>query len=269
MLLDSDLVLKKSANHPSSDSGTAGGAMTSTLITNSTVGEWFPRMRALTSGTIDNAPDIKKQHQKVFVHNTSLTDSLLDGLIYLLNGIKIPSTTGLVTIQSDNAADNATKRVRLHLKKADDTGGFENIILNGTSLVAGITSSKKAFRATCQDTSTGAAVAATGNISIFINGEYVGMIPAGYKYATGELRLWPVATLGDSGTSTNRITAPAGSSFVLATSLASAVSIKNNPADDTLGSNQAQGLWGELALQPGSEPAPDLQLPLQVYGDGT
>lgn len=268
MLLDTDIKLKKSNAHPADDSTAAGGAISATEITNASVGEWFTRFKALSSGILDNALDVKKEYQKVFVHNISGSDSLLDARFYLLNGIKLPAASGLVAIQSSSASDNNTKRVRLHMKRGDDSSYHENIICNGTTLVAGGQTAKKVFRASLQDASTGAPVAATGNISIFINGEYVGMIPAGYRYATGELKLWPVATLGDSGTSTNRLTAPGGSSFVLATDLSSAVYVKNNPADDTLGPGNAQGLWGELSLQPYSEPA-TLELPLQVYGEGT
>lgn len=270
-LADSDVKLKKSNAHPSDDTTAAGGTKSATVITNGAVGEWFTRLRAKLTGTIDDSGDIAQEYQKVFVDNTSSADDLLDGLIYVHNGMIVPPTTGVISFQSTNAGDDSTVKVIAYGEDASNLLNVDSAPLNGVSLVtgAGSVSFIRAFRCKLCAVSNDALVAALGDISIFIDGTLVGIIPAGYSFATAEVKLWVVATTDDSGTSTNRKTAPSGSTFVAAMSLATALSIRNDSGNDTLAHGVAQGLWGELTLQPGMPAFNGVEVVIGVAGDGT
>ena len=268
-LASTDIKLRKSNAHPSDDTSTAGGAETATNITNATIGEWFPRLRAKLTGILDNAPDLSKQYQKVFLKNISGADSLLDAKVYLRNGLDLPPSNGVVSFQSTNSADDNTKKIICMAENTSNVLVFDSVILNGVTLASGVIPLIRAFRCRLALVSTGALTTAAGDISIFINGNLVGIIPQGYSFATREVKLWLVSTTGDSGTSTNRKTAPAGSTFAWANTLAAAIPIRNDLGNDTLGPSDAQGIWGEVTLQPGSEAFNGVDVVLAAYGDGT
>lgn len=268
-LAESDILLRKSANHPSDDTSTAGGAKTATTITNGSVGEWFTRLRAKLSGVIDAPADVSKEYQKVFVENISGADSLLDGLIYVLNGMKIPPSSGLISFEPSNAADDNTKKIISYVENGSNLFDTDSVTLNGLTPVSGAVTSIRAFRCKLCLVSNDALTPAAGDIVIKINGNVVGKIPQGYSFATSEVKLWVVSTTDDTGTSTNRKTAPGGSTFTLAVDSASAISIRNNPSSDTLAFGEAQGVWGELTLQPGSPAFNGVEVVLAIDGDGT
>ena len=268
-LVDADIILRKSANHPTDDTSTAGGAKTATTITNGTVGEWFTRLRAKLSGVIDAVLDVAKEYQKVFIENVSGADSLLDGLIYVYNGMSIPPSQGLISFEPSNAADNNTKKIIAYGEDGTNLFNTDSVTLNGLTPVSGAVTFIRAFRCKLCLVSNDALSAAAGDIIIKINGNVVGKIPAGYSFATSEVKLWVVSTTDDTGTSTNRKTAPGGSTFTLAVAPASAISVRNNPASDTLAFGEAQGVWGELTLQPGSPAFNGVEVVLAIDGDGT
>lgn len=272
MLADNEVVQTQSDSHPGDDSTETGGINTTVEINNDTVGMWFPRLKAKLSGVIDDIDDIVRQFQKSFITNKSVTDTLQNAYAYLLNGLDVPIGPGLLSFESTNSADNTTKKVVAYIQN-DSTGllDIDNVILNGTTLVTSGSgkSATKAFRLKLANTSTGALEVAEGDILAYIDGNYIGMIPQGYSFATGEIRLWMVATVDDSGTSTNRFTAPSGSAFVYANSALTPVYIRNNPADCNLPPETANGLWGECTLQPGMEPFNGVDVVLAIEGDGT
>ena len=268
-LLESDILLRKSASHPSDDTTAAGGTLTATTITNATVGEWFTRLRAKASGTIDAIGDVAKEYQKVFIENISAGDDLLDGLIYVYNGLSLPPTQGLISFEPTNAADNNTKKIISSLEDATNLFQFDSVTLNGLTPVSGAVTAIRAFRCKLCNVADDSLATAAGDIAIKIDGNLIGKIPAGESFATSEVKLWVVATTNDSGTSSNRKTAPGGSTFTLAVSPASALSVRNNPSSDTLAHGEAQGVWGELTLQPGSEPFNGVKVILAIDGDGT
>lgn len=268
-LSNADIVLKKSANHPSDDTSTAGGAKSGTQITNGSVGEWFTRLRAKLSGTIDAPADVSKEYQKVFVDNISVADSLLDGLIYVYNGLSIPPGNGLISFEPTNAADDSTKKIVATLENSLNAIATDSVTLNGLTPVSGVVTAIRAFRCKLCLVSNDALTPAAGDINIKINGVTIGKIPQGYSFATSEVKLWVVSTTDDTGTSTNRKTAPGGSTFTLAVDPASAISIRNNPGSDTLAFGEAQGVWGELTLQPGAPAFNGVEVVLAIDGDGT
>lgn len=268
--------LVKSANHPSDDASTAGGAKTAVEITGATVGEWFTRLKGKASGTLD--VDIEKEYQKVFAEQIGAS-SLLEGRIQLTNGLAIPAGAGVAKFQSTSASDDNTKKVKVWGKNSS-TGllDTEEITLNGVTQVQGTKSWTQIYRTKLMLVSTGAIATAAGDIKAWVGTEQVGMIRTGYSYATSEIKLWAVATTNDSGTSTNRKTAPAGFSGSIPaiasftgntpTPLTSII-VRNDSGNDTLAQNDGQGLWGELTLQPGMPAINDLKIGVYVWGEET
>lgn len=272
-LLDSDFEIDRSANHPENDSSTAGGDKTTTAIDNSSIGEWFTRLRAPLTGDLDT--DAVKEYQKIFLHNKSSSDDLLDAAVFIKNGIATGGVPGLVSFQSLGTGDDSTKKIWAYGENVlGNILDKEAVILNNTTSVSGGKTWVRLFRCKLVYTSTGLIAPAANDILIYLNGVLVGMIPAGMSFATSELKLWlpnTVWTSGahETGTSTNRRTAPAGSSFELAVSESSAISIRNDPNDDTLGHGQAQPIWGQFTLQPAMETYNGIQIRLRAIGSST
>lgn len=268
MLLDTDVKLKQSATHNGADSGSTGGAKSSTVITNATVGEWFPRFRAPLSGALYD--DSVRQYQKVFVDNESSSDDLLSTFIYLYNGLSEPTGPGIVTFVCTDADDyDGDKKVIV--SGDNQLGGIldkETVILDSASKDGG-KNWNRLFRCKLVDTSTGLVVTADQDIEIQLNGSRIGMIPEGYSYAVYGLKIWVPSTTDESGTTTSRLTSPSGSSFSRATDLASAIPVRNDSGDNNLNHGEAQGVWGEFELQPGEEPDNAIELVLAAHGDGT
>lgn len=267
-LLDTDIVLKKSNAHPTDDSSTAGGTKSSTVITNATVGEWFTRLRTPLTGDLDD--DSIKEYQKVFVDNESTTDDLLDASIYLLNGIKIPDTAGPVKFVSQSPDDDSSKKIWAYGEnQLGNVLDKEAVVLAAESDATGGKNWVRLFRCKLVNASTGALATADEDILIYVDDVLRGMIPKNYSFATSELRIWLPATTDDSSTSTNRLTPPSGATFVRAYDATSALSVRNDPDDDTLEHEQGQPVWGEFELQPGMEPFNGIDLVLRASGSGT
>jgi len=270
---DSLLIIEKSANHPDLDSGTAGGDKTTTVIDNSSIGEWFTRLRAPLTGTLYT--DEVKEYQKIFLTNTNPSDDLLDAAVFLRNGIEYSGVPGILTFVSDSPDDDSTKKIWGYGEnQLGNVLDKEAVIMGGTTPVDGGKNWVKVFRCKLVSTSTGLIVPAAGNILIYINGVLAGMIPQGLSFATSELKLWLPATVWTSGahetgTTTNRITAPSGSSFTLTAFASSALSIRNDPGDDTLAAGEGQPIWGEFTVQPGMEAYNGIQFRLRAIGSST
>ncbi len=115
-MLEADIQLVKSANHPTTDDATAGGASTSTEITNAATGEWITRMTAPSSGDLDD--DAESQYQEAYLKNTHGADSLADFGVYVDNLLAIPAAPGVMKGQSSSASDDSSKELKFWLTAA-------------------------------------------------------------------------------------------------------------------------------------------------------
>lgn len=167
---------------------------------------------------------------------------------------------------SSSASDDNTKKVRVW----GIVGGLldsEEVILNGTTEANGAKTFTKIFRAKLMLVSSSAVTPAVGQLTLKVNSNAIGVMPIGYSWATQEVKIGLVSTTDDSGTTTNRRTAPGGIAFTQPNTLATGISIRNDSGNDTLAPSVAQGIWAELTLQPGMEPFNGVELGLTLDGD--
>lgn len=278
---ETELKIYKSANHPTADTGNAGGAISAgpTEITGSAAGEFLTRLRAQASGTIDDSGDIEKQYQKAFWKNLSSTSDLLDGIMYIKNGEKRPAAPGTARWAPTHVDDNDDKKMKVW-GKLTSTGLLDTEEIIGPASpgeVAGAKTWDFIIRRQLLNVADDTQAFAAADIPLKVGTEVTGVMPGpppwggtGCGWATEEIQMWVVSTTGDSGTSTNRKTAPGGSSFTRAYDVATALSIRNDSGNDTLAAGVAQGFWLQQILQPGMEPAPPtMQIWLVLSGDST
>lgn len=256
-VVQADLKLYASANNPADDTSTLGGAIdTGTQITGSSIGELFNKKAANAGGGAD-----KTTYGKAFYKNTNGTDSFLSGVVWVENGLIAPSGDGIFSIVSDSASDDTTKYVKL-IYCSSGTYTTENVTLNGTSSVVSSGSADAGelinieLRLVADDSLT----TATGDITI-TRGSQLGIIPAGYKNATGCYALGLAASLNDTATTTDRLTAPGAISFSYVNTEAGAISCAA-----TMTAGDGQGIWIRQILPAGMASSADLQLVLRISG---
>lgn len=268
-----ELKLYASANIVGTDTGTVGGAISATEIVGSTSGEFLPRLRAKSTGTIDNSSDLERQYQKAFWKNLNGTSSLLDARIFLKNGLIRPAASGTVWIETTSSSD-ASKQLRFRSVSGSALVSDPINTPGSPGTASGAFAATQWIERVQLVNMSGVQVNAVGDIRIYIGGsfataEYVGMIPSGYAWATGEVKLAGVTSVGDSGTSTNRRTSPSGLTFVRAYSYATGLEIRLDANNDTLGPNTAQGFWAEQTLQPGTPASDQVQYVWRIEGDSS
>lgn len=259
----SDLKLYASANMPTSDSGTAGGAIdTGTQIIGTTIGEWLKNFAANAEGGAD-----KNQYQKAFVKNTHGSDSYTSAVAYIMNALKDVATQGTCQIRITDETDATDTTIRVIGHNASGVPQTEDIEIDAeTGWVTGL----KEWKADASGiiaclvlaTSTGAEkVLATANVEIKRDID-LGIVPVGYSEAVGFVYIWLVGTLNDSGTSTNRVTAPGGSSFSKPNAQGDGLSFAA-----TLGAGDAQGVWAKAIYYDGMPNLTDCDFVLKTYGE--
>lgn len=246
----SDMKWYKSANHPTDDASTAGGAISATELTDGQVGQLLTRMAAPASGTLDD--DAEFQYQQVYLKNTHGTDDALNVLIYIKNGLKVPGSAGVAKFASTSASDDNTKKIRVHgVRQGQTVVSTEDVVLNGTTEVSGVATWAERYLDEVLNVADDTPATLVGDGTSKNGSETIGTIPAGKGYATGQVDLWVPSTTGTSLTSTNRKTAPAGASWTRAVDAGTALSVRNNPSDDTMAAGVAQAVWLRQKLQPG------------------
>lgn len=261
-----ELVLYPSASNPGGDSATAGGSIGASPVTGGAAGEIFPPLAAKSSGTIDHAGDVEVQYQKAFWKNASVGSDLLLCRIYLANGLKRPVSAGTLSVVTTASSGDNGKKVKLTKVYSSALSAESINTTTGAGTATGGTA-EWVERAHLVDATSGAQVTASEDITIKVGSEIIGVIPAGYSWATSEVKIAGVATLNDTGTSTNRKTAPAGLTFVYANSYATGIVIKLDTMDDTIPHGDKQGFWGQQSLQPGMTPSDDVEYVWVLEGE--
>lgn len=264
-MVDTDITLDKSANHPTTDAATAGGARTTTQITNAATGEWLTRLVAAMTGDLDT--DAEQQWQEAYLRNRHVADSLADFGIYVDNLLAIPAASGLMKGQSSSASDNSTKELRFWIDVAGVLvlGDDEVVTMNGVTLVTGAQTAVRCFRVGLFTASTGALATAAGVIDIYCGAELIGHIPQGESWATSEYRFAAAAANGDSATFTNRRTQPGGLTWTRPNTEATRIP----GTGQTLAPETHRAIYAEQTLQAGMTAEPTIKLCLAWAGEDT
>jgi len=254
----SDLLLYGSANIPTDDTSTAGGAIdTGNELQGTTIGELFDSTPANAAGGSDII-----HYQKCFYKNTNASDDLSDAVIWLLNGLASFGTAGSVSAVSTSSSDDSTKYIKVF---GFDSGGnalTESITLNGTSSVNGSSTFASIWKVELRLVATDALTTADGDITI-TRGSDLGMIPTGYYSATAEIEIGLESSLDDSNTTTNRLTAPSGITFSKAIDEGTALDVANS---GVLSSGSAQGIWLKRTIKAGLTATTDIEIILRIKG---
>lgn len=259
-----EMVLAQAENMRETDTGTQGGAVSDPLvpITGAVVGEWFSKISALESGTLGT--DLVIEYAKAFECNTNEDGKDLETALWwvdnLLDDVVTPAA---IKIQSSSTADDSTLKQRFWY----NVGGelvVDDIVYDGTTLVTGADPVvDMVYRSRTLLSSNDAAATLTGNGTIKVGSVEIGVQPSGFGWSTRELDFWKVATLDDSGTSTNRLTAPAGASWSRCRSESTALDM------GTITAGSGRGLWGRLSLEPGMPPVARVDLIPHWKGSST
>lgn len=266
-MADEDWQWLKANSNPSNDSNAAGGAKTTTALTGGATGEVLTRLKAAATGTPDNSGDLRRQWQKLFGGvDEEASESALGVGFFLGNGLKRPAGAGIGKLVTTGSEAGKTARF-IGVNLAGTAIVTLDVNLTGTAGEHSIGSSMLwVERVQIRDTSSGAPAVLSNAATVRVGSEDVGSIRAGLGWATGEVQIGVVASIDDSGTSTNRLTAPAGITYSRAYSEADALSVRNDPDNADLDPGEHQGVWLQQTLQPGMPPFRGIQLDLRVVG---
>ena len=258
MVTGSDMKLMKSAAMPTNESSTCGGAATLTEIPGSVVGEVFPPWPA----DLADGDDIAR-YQEIFLVNTNEADTATGVKVWLPCSLDEITVAGVIKAQSDNAGDGTSKKLYI-ISKVSGVFGYENLTLNGVTQVIGARTADIAspIRMELRDVTSGAKVAATGNITITCGDVVIGYIITGMYQATTEFKIALPATLNTTGTTTNTLTKPSALTFTKPNVEGSALSAA---ADMTPGDGQS--IWIEWISFAGILPLADMYIPIARSGN--
>lgn len=252
----------QSASMPTDDTTTAGGAISTTEIVNTSTGLWMPNNKPNASGGAT-----KYQYQKAFVKNNHATDSLYNAKAYLENGLIDVAASGTAQVRIQNATDATGTTIRLYGFDASGNAQTEDIAISGsTSWVSGSKTWKAAeegiYAAVVLDSSSGTAKTLSNVVAEIKRDVALGSVPIGKSWAIGFIKIGLVATLNDTGTSTNRVTAPEGISFSKPVTVDTGIAMVA-----TIGAGDKQGVWAKQTLYPGMATLVDYDIVLAVEGD--
>lgn len=238
-----------------------GGALASTgsesnRITGGSIGEVHATMAAAISG------GTRRQYAKFFVRNTS-ADALSEAKICLYSLDDSPAGPFTCSGQSDSSSDDNTHKLRFLGFKTDGTPLSVELICAGTSEVVTTDQFGVLTAVENRDVSTGALKPSAGNKTIRCGATIVGVLRSGYYSITSEIKIGLVATLNDSGTTADALTAPSGISFSKPRTLTAGLSFANG---GVLTGGAAQGIWSEYSVAELRRPSSDLQCPLLIEG---
>lgn len=256
-----DLNYYASLNNPADDTSTLGGGIdTSVELTGASVGEIFNQKGANALAGAD-----KTTYAKMHVKNENASDDLSSAVLYLENHLATPAADGTFTIVSSSASDGSAVYVKLYFMLAAGTYTTEDVVLNGTTPVSSTAQAKlgKCVKAELRAVVGDALTPAVGDISI-TRGVLLGKIPIGYYSASGNYSIGVAATLDDTATTTDRLTAPAGITFYQPNTFSAGVAIVNG---GVLTHETSQGIWIKQILYNGETPTADIEIGLVIEGE--
>lgn len=263
----SDIKHYQSANMPADDTSTVGGAATTSAVSSS-IGGVFHKVIAPAEGESDVA-----QYKKTFISNINETDDLTSGILWLANALDDieEGSEGVITVTSDSADDDSDYYIRVvgfdlgdEEEEIDPAPQTEEILLNGTTGADGTLDFSRILWVEVRDVATGALSGANGNITIEADSVELGVIPAGLNCGLACVDIGLAATLDDSATIANALTAPGAIVFTRPNASDDSLAIANS---GTLTAESGQGIWWMLTVAAGAPPAAELNIRLSWQGE--
>ncbi len=259
-----DIQWFSTTNIPSDNTGTGGGPVNAgNQINDGNSGKIFTVTAAPADGETD-----AEYFGKVHAYNNNSSEDLINSTCYMMNLLKDPASSGVIKVTTTAAADNSGKHIRLICENSIGTPGNEDVPLPSVS-PGSVYSTKQAnagrrIELELRDSSNNL-VAAAGDIYIYdVDLNLLGMIPEGFKTATGMIDIGLAPALDDSETITNRLTPPTGITFTRAKDTDSEIAVANS---GTLTHGKNQAVWIRWTLQDGKTPSPEMELGLTLDGD--
>lgn len=209
MLTTDDVKFRTVELVPANDSDPAGGNPTETEITGASSAEVLPPMAAQESGTLGT--DIERQYQGADIHNLSTTDNLVSPYFFVYGLIQVPVSAAKLRYVSTSSSDGATKK-RRHWIKVGSSMLVEDVVLNGTSQVAGAQNAAEVYASRTLLASNDQPTTLVGDLTLSSGnsapGTEIAKIINGYDWMTGQLDAGWFSTLSPTSTWTNRKTDP-------------------------------------------------------------
>lgn len=240
------LEFRKATNNPMDDASPSGGAVTTTVVQGTSVGEIIPKGVYAPNGGSDTGP----WYYSLYLKNTSATDTFYSPKLYVPNGILGFAATGILQVVSGSAADGNTKKLRVYSRATTGVGQVEEITLNGTTPVYGVQQhlAGTVYKCECRYTADGTLAPVVGPLTVS-RGTDILRIPSpimlydsstlSCDFGTGEYLVAGATALNTNQQVTNRLTAPTGvSAFSLPTSLENGMA-----APDDLGPGDHWQIW--------------------------
>jgi hypothetical protein len=258
-----DLVLYLAEYRPTDDIDPAGGTDSTTVISDSIVGEFLPNDKANIDGGA-----IIYQYQKSCLKNDNTADTFYDPVYYIPESIDDLSADSIIKFLFDSTVD--ASNTSMYIIGQDSTGApqTETLAIGGSG--SKVSSSKTwadgpggLIEVTVKSTGSGALKdLSVGNVIIYdASDAQIGKIFKDQHSAHANLYLWVEGTINADTTSANRTTAPGGASWskprVYTDGIAGA---------DDLGPADYQGLWTQQILYDGQQNIPDANGEIAWYG---
>ncbi len=256
-IIASELKLYKPASVPTDDVSASGGAISANEILGLSIGELIPLAAYNASLGLDLT-----WFYKCFFKNTNLSLPLTSAVVYIKNGLISVASNGTVIVVSTSSSDDTSKKIKIYGRDAASANVTEEIVLNGTTTVTGSQVFSEIYKIELL-TSGGALTTSVGDITI-TRGITLGTIPVGFDCATHEYALWLAATLDDTVSVANRLTAPGGASWSYPNSYATGIAVANA---QSLTQNTAQGIWLRFIGQDGTSPTTQMRIVVRLEGN--
>lgn len=245
-----------------------GGAMSATMLT-ALLGEILFRM---PSHEWESGSGDRVQYGKAFMKNTHGSTDFGNAVMWIANALDDwGAGQDTITFQSDSADDDSGIFFRAigYDVNGDpvqlDTAG------NGVTEAASSDQLTHISRVTVHEDNAGEGYPVTptaGNVTIRRgNGTVLGVIPAGYWSATGEVKIALAGALNDTLTITNAGDPDddlSGFTFEKPRTYADGIALANS---GVLTAGAGQGFWLEETVKEGMKPSRDVQIVLAIDGE--
>ncbi len=258
-----DLKHYPSEDHPSDDTSTVGGAIDTA---SGELGSALSAIFHVRTANEDESDDTKYQYKKTFVKNTNASTDLESAKIYMENALDDLESNELIAAVSASASDDDTMKIKIVGEDASGNVQTEEVTLNGTTEVESSSVFSKIFWIELQLVADGTLTTANGDITISADGTTLGIIPQGSNCALSIVEIGLVATLDDSGDTTDATTAPGGISFSKPRTFADGLEVANS---GTLSSGSGQGIWWKQTVEGGLEPGAEITAIVVLKGGTT
>lgn len=257
----SELKLYQAATMAASFStSSVGGAVSATEITGGSIGEVL-----FTMGSNNTGGGTKTQYAKCYFKNTNADTDLTNAVVYGKNFLDAVGSNGTVSVVSDSASDDNTKKITVLGYDASSNPLAEDITLNGTTTATGSLTFSKVHRVEVRVVSSNALTTSAGNITI-TRGSALGAVPAGYKTATAEIDFGLIGTLNGTSAITDASTAPGGITFARPNTQGEGTQVNSAGTAGTLSFGDSQGIWIRWQLAERAKPSADVEVALTIDG---